>query len=407
MRVRHAVLCTRFFDDGEGAMLEVLDPADVERFALLEQLDVSALSGAEQERADADFHVRITLRPFDIGRGDVISVALTRWSTTRHRLTVSLHNIVSDAESVTIYVNELCELWRALTEQPDRDPHAILPAVRIQYHELAQYLERLRESETGQAQRAFWTKQLDGLDPLQLPVDMPRDPVDARRDANGGIVAFPARSAERALMADDLSALKRIADSQNASIMSALVAGMAGYLSQRTSQRDLTLITRLSHRYVPRLRRTRGLVVNPARLRHTLGFLVNSIALRVSTEGAPTFAELVARTDAVVNDAVDHGECDLLDLAPSGAFRFCLVYVRTPASSTPAPPMPPGCVATRAPHPGAGAGTQTGYDLMLWLHHLDDRIQMYLLFNCELFHEATAAALLAGYCDYLAAACRS
>ncbi|HEY4182360.1 MAG TPA: amino acid adenylation domain-containing protein [Kofleriaceae bacterium] len=386
MRVRHALLRTRFFEERGREMLEVLALADVERFAVLERADLSSLSAAEQEQADAEFHQHVSFRPLDVSHGEVMSVALSRWSATRHRLTVSLHNIVSDAESLMIYVNELCELWRAFAEEPERDPLAILPPAPLQYHHLADYLERVRESELGRAQRAFWKSRLEDFQALELPIDSPRDEVDARREANAGIVAFRSGSVEHTLSNEILIAIEESAERRRATVMSTLVAAMAGYLSERTSQHDLAFITRLSHRYIPGLERT-------------LGFLVNPIVLRISTAGAPAFSQLVERTHAVVTDAFDHGECDIFEIAPYSAFRLCLVYTRaTPGGEL---PLPDGNTAIQAPHPGASGGSQIGYDLLLWLKHHNDRVTLYLAYNLELFRDTTAATLLDGYVSYL------
>ncbi|HEY4058831.1 MAG TPA: amino acid adenylation domain-containing protein [Kofleriaceae bacterium] len=382
MRARHALLRTRFFDDDKHAMLEVLDLAQVARFALIERID---LTGREdREQADEDFHRSASYRPLDVGHGEVMSVALSTWSATRHRISVSLHNIVSDGDSLTIYVEELCELWRAFVA--DREP--ALPAALLQYHHLADYLERVSESDIGRAHHAFWAKTMDGIQPLVLPIDSPREDVDARREANAGVVAFRSGSVARELPKDLLTAIERTAEGQRASVMSTLVAAMGGYLSERTSQQDLSFITRLSHRYMPGLE-------------GALGFLVNPLLLRVSTAGAPAFSELLSRTHAVVTDAFDHGECDLFELAPYSAFRFCLVYQRRAQTDDGPPSMPPGLVALRAPTPDASAGSQIGYDLLLWLKHFDDRVELYLAYNLELFRDSTAAEFLDGYVTYL------
>ncbi|HEY4182358.1 MAG TPA: amino acid adenylation domain-containing protein [Kofleriaceae bacterium] len=394
MRERHALLRTRFFDDGELQMLEVLDPADVARFALLERVDLAEMTPAHQQTLDTEFHQSSSFRPLDVDHGEVMSAALSQWSATRHRLTVSLHNIVSDAETMTVYVNELCELWRAFAENPDRDPASILPPAALQYHHFADYLERLRESMAGRADRAFWKARLDGLQPLELPVDFPREQIDARREKNLGVVSFQAGSVVSSLSQETLTAVERLAERQHVTVMSTLVAAMAGYLSERTSQQDLSFITRLSHRYIPGLERA-------------LGFLVNPIVLRISTEGTREFSQIVDRTHAVVSDAFDHGEQDVFELAPYSAFRFCLVYVHATPQGEDSLTLPNGNIATPAPHLRASAGSQIGYDLLLWLEHHDDRIQLYLAYNLELFRANTAAAFLEGYVDYVTAACRA
>jgi hypothetical protein len=406
MRERHALLRTRFFQDGEREMLEVLDPSEVERFGLLKYADLSSLPADQQQQADIEFHRGECFRPLDIEHGEVMSVAVSRSSPTRHRLTVSLHNIVSDVESMPIFVSELCELWRAFADEPDRNPSAILPPTSIQYHHLADYLEQVRGSEIGREQGAFWNARLEGFQPLQLPNDLPREKVDELRHANAGVVAFRSSTVTMTITGASVPAIHRIARRSGATVMSTLVAAMAGYLSQRTSQRDLAFITRLSHRYLPRLTRTHGVLVNPVRLKRTLGFLVNPILLRVSTEGAPSFGELVTRTHAVVTDAFDNGECDLLDLAPHSAFRFCIVYVREKSSGEAPLPLPAHNTATPAPVPGAWAEGRIGYDLLLWINDDNNRIKLHLAYNLELFRDTTAAAFLEGFISHVTAITR-
>jgi non-ribosomal peptide synthetase component F len=267
-----------------------------------------------------------------------------------------------------------------------------LPPVPLQYHHFADYLERMRESDAGRAQRAFWQARLHDIQPLQLPNDLPREEVDARREAHAGVVMFPASSVTRVIPQQGLTAIERMAQSERVSVMSTLVAAMARYLSQRTSQRDLAFITRVSQRYLPGLERT-------------LGFLVNPLLLRISTEGNPAFPELVGRTQAAIADTLDHGECDLLEIAPHHVFRFCLVYVQTPPGGA-SLQLPQGITATTAPRL-SGAGPQIGYDLLLWLTHYENRIGLNLAYNLELFHDATAAAFLEGYVKHLEATCNA
>ncbi len=394
MRERHALLRTRFFTDNGFDMLEVLDPAEAQRFALLEQVDFSALSGVEQERADADFHKKTAERPLDLAKGEVLTAGLSSWSPTRHHFTVVIHNIASDTQTVTVFVEELCTLWRAFTENADCGTATILPPVPLQYHHVADYLARLAESEAGRAQRAFWQEQLAGMEPLALPIDRPRDQVDALRDANAGIVSFRAGGVSAEIGKEVLAAITRVANDQRASVMATLIAALAGYLSERTSQRDIAFVTRLSQRYLPDVQRT-------------LGFLVNPLVLRISTDHQPSFRKLVAKTQQVVTNAFDCGECDLFTLAPPGAFRFCIDYneLTTGSNDDSSLRLPSGVVLTQARDP-SDREMRIGYDAMLWASLYSDRITLYLAYSRELFFDSSAAAFLAAFVERFATLCR-
>ncbi len=393
MRVRHTVLRSRFFLDGDREMLEVLDVADAERFVLLQHVDLTAYSGVELEHADAAFHKQTAARPLDIGTGEVLAAGLSSLSATRHHFTVVIHNIASDADTMAVFVDELCALWRALTEEPDREAATVLPPVPLQYHHLADYLDRLASSDAGREQRAYWRDRLEGLQPLELPVDVPRDRVDALRDANAGIVSFPAGWAAGAIEKDLLALVERVAKDQRVSVLSTLLAALAAYLSQRTSQRDLAFVTRLSHRYLPSLQRT-------------LGFLVNPLVLRVSTDGEPPFSELVRRAQTAVTNAFDNGDCDMFAVTSPRAFRFCIDYSKFPFASTGASSLhlPSGVAVTRAPNPNPDEA-RIGYDLILWVGHYSERMALQLVYNRELFLDASAEAFLESFLERLPALC--
>jgi hypothetical protein len=231
------------------------------------------------------------------------------------------------------------------------------------------------------------------MPPLELPIDLPRDRVDELRDANAGVVAFPSGKTGIILEKDQLADIERIAMEQRASVMSTIVAALAAYLSPRTSQRDLAFVTRLSQRYLPGLERT-------------LGFLVNPLVLRVSTDGEPAFRELVDRAHKTVTNAFDHAESDLLELATPKAFRLCIIYNEF-VSGRPeraGPSMPSGVVVTPAPDPVV-AEPQIGYDLMLWVGHHPDSLTLNLLYNRELFFDASADAFLETFVDTLTKLC--
>jgi hypothetical protein len=305
-----------------------------------------------------------------------------------------IHNIASDADTMTLFINELYALWRAFADEPPCDPSTALSPLELQYHHLADYLDRMAESEAGNAQRALWREQIAGMPPLELPIDLPRDRVDEVRDANAGVVAFPSGKTGVVIEKDELAMIERIAMEQRASVMSTIIAALASYLSARTSQRDLAFVTRLSQRYLPGLERT-------------LGFLVNPLVLRVSNEGDPSFRELVDRAHRTVTNAFDHAESDLLELATPKAFRFCIIYNEF-ASGRPegeAPSMPSGVVVTPAADPVV-AEPQIGYDLMLWVGHHRDSLTLNLLYNRELFFDASAEALLESFVDTLTTLCR-
>jgi non-ribosomal peptide synthetase component F len=163
-----------------------------------------------------------------------------------------------------------------------------------------------------------------------------------------------------------------------------LLAAMAAYLSERTGQQDLAITSHLLYRHLPGLDRTPGLYPNP-------------LIMRISTADAPTFHELVARTHETVTSAFDHGDADVLGGAPELFGRLFFNYL-DPVDDAGEPTQLPDVTRTPCELPGTyhyGAG----YDLILSLRRREDRVDLSLMYNTELFREDGAARLLRGYIE--------
>ncbi len=391
MRQRHGILRIRFFEEGGELWEEVVDPADLPS-PLIERVEVSSRSGPELDRVTIELHERFMQQPLDLAAGQVMRVALVVASPTRHRITLCLHRLACDDESLRVFVDELAQLWRAFTEDEGRDVTEVLGAPLLQYVDLADYLSRLSGSAAGESQRTYWKARLAGATPLELPTDLPREPVDARRDEKAGFVIFPTGFVSAKISTELLTAVEGLAYNARVSVQSTLMAAMAAYLSSLTGQVDLAMISHLVYRHLPGLDRSLGLFGNP-------------LVMRVSAAGSPTFRELVARTHEVVTSAFEHGECDVLGLASPRMFRLWFNYLYfIPGSDTRELPLPAGLSATPASPPIKDP--KMAYDLLLFLRNEGDRVTLDLAYNRELFYEAGASAFLGGYVDRLGALCR-
>ncbi|HEY4056159.1 MAG TPA: condensation domain-containing protein [Kofleriaceae bacterium] len=382
LRERHWILRARF-SESEGYLWQEVMPSS-ER-SVLERFDLTALSGAAQESAEAEFHKQLLTRQFDLANGDVIRVGLATLAPNRHRMIVCCHRIVND--NVGILVQELVALWRAFTEDETRDPASVLPPVPIQYFELADYLDRLAGSPAGAQLREFWDNQLAGAPPLELPTDFPRDGVDARRVATNGFTTFAAAKTSATIPSALLAKLDAFARTEHVTTQTTLLAGLASYLGGRSGQEDLTIFGHLSLRYLPGLERAVGLFANP-------------LVMRISTSGAPTFRELAVRTNQVAVNAYSHAECDVLSRVPHKLFRLWFNYMVGRGGDAGKLQFPAGLVATEGVHPPWG-DAKIGYDMLLITRNLGDRVTLDLGYSTDLFREETAAGLLAGYIAHL------
>lgn len=104
-------------------------------------------------------------RPFDLAHGPVFRAHLISVTDGSHRLMMSLHHIVADGWSRGILVRELAAAYRAFC----RSEAPALPPLACDFADLVQDQHEWLQKPQAEAQRAFWRKQLEGIEVQSLP----------------------------------------------------------------------------------------------------------------------------------------------------------------------------------------------------------------------------------------------
>ncbi|WP_146741359.1 condensation domain-containing protein, partial [Lonsdalea populi] len=157
---RHEALRTRFVDVEGMPWQQIDEPAP---FALTVH-DLRGRPAAElRQLADEE-----AAEPFDLQQGPPVRGRLVLLSEREQVLLVTLHHIVADGWSLSGFMRELGELYRAFSQkQPDP-----LPPLAIQYADYAAWQRRWLQGEVLQSQLAYWREQLADAPPLlELPTD--------------------------------------------------------------------------------------------------------------------------------------------------------------------------------------------------------------------------------------------
>ncbi|MFJ9562332.1 amino acid adenylation domain-containing protein [Streptomyces fuscichromogenes] len=272
---RHETLRTRLVAEA-GGVCQHIDPAGSGAPLDVEDLGVAADPQerlAECQREEAE-------REFDLAAGPLWRGRLLTLDAARHVLLLTFHHSIYDGASMNVMMREVGLLYEALAAGvPDA-----LPELRLQY---ADHADAQRESVLGGAlagQEAYWKHVLADAPPLlELPLSDSR-PAEQRYE--GGRVGFE-------LDAETTSALRGLAREHGATLFVAVLTGWAVLLSRLSGQQDIVVGSPVAGRRGPG---AAGLI----------GFLVNSLPLRVDLSGSPTAAEALARTRAVVRDALAH-----------------------------------------------------------------------------------------------------
>ena len=275
---RHEALRTTFAEAGGRPMQRVAPRLAVP----LPVVDLSALPEGAREPAAARATRSSLAAPFDLEAGPLVRAALLRLAPDHHLFPLSFHHIVSDGWSTGVMGRELLVLYETFAAGRPSP----LPPLPIQYGDYARRQREELRGEALEAQLAYWRGKLGGtLEPLELPTDRPRPPVQTFR---GGTLwtEVPGEVAE---------ALRRLAREEKGSLFMVLLAALQLLLARLSGQEDVVVGSPIAGR--PRVE-----------TEELIGLFLNTLALRTDLAGDPTFRELLARVRETTLGAYAHQE---------------------------------------------------------------------------------------------------
>jgi amino acid adenylation domain-containing protein len=272
---RHAVLRTTYAFDGDEPVQVVASSAHVS----VTRTDISCVPAESRDSELVRQLEEEVAAPFDLSRDVMLRARLVRVGDDDYGLVLVIHHIATDARSSEILRHELRELYRARVRRVD----PALPPLQIDYTDFAAW-QRARTTDAAlQDDLDYWLTRLrDAPQAADLPAHvMGRD---ARPGAGAVRIDWPESLA---------LALERIAREEGATLFMVTMAVFGVLLHRYTGRRDLVVGTPMSGRLRPE---TEPLV----------GFFANTVAIRLSTEGEPTFRELIRRVRDELLDAYEH-----------------------------------------------------------------------------------------------------
>ncbi|MET8156123.1 MFS transporter [Sphaerisporangium sp. NPDC005289] len=348
----HDVLRTRYPATWDGRPEAVTDDA-----ATL-PLTVRDAPGEAAAKALAEEFLSV---PFDLATGPVARALLVRLAEDDHVLVIGVHHIAADGWSAELLVGEVFARYEG----------TVPAAPEVGYGDYAAWQRSL---EPPRRELAFWRERLAGLEPLDLPTDLPRPP---ERTYAGAAHAFP-------LGAELTGTLARLGREHRATPYMTVLAALGALLGRYAGATDVAVGSPVAGRRLPELD-------------GVIGCFVNMLTMRVDLSGDPSFGELLDRVRDMSVDAFAHqdlpfeqlvAELDLpRDVSRSPLFGviFAMQNYRTGAV------RPPGGLSVADFPVDAWA---TRYDLELYL--ADDSeggLSGLLVYNTDLFEAATVERL--------------
>ena len=136
----------------------------------------------DHDRQDAAIRVAVeeTKKPFNLTSGPLLRTTLIQLASEEHILVLSMHHIITDGWSMSIFFRELAAFYEAFVN--DRAPD--LPELTVRYCDFVAWQNEHISGELLKQQIEYWHKKLQGAEAtLELPTDRPRR---AQRTHGGG-----------------------------------------------------------------------------------------------------------------------------------------------------------------------------------------------------------------------------
>ena len=270
---RHEVLRTRFAVT-DGVAYQNIFPKD--------QWRLSVLSEIKQEQQDvADWIRTIINQPFDLSKDSPLRVQLIPRGKEQYLLVVVLHHIAADGWSLPILMEE----WKTLYQVKTEKGSANLAPLHFQYADYALWQRSAPQQAKLEAQLDYWTGQLQGLEPLNLPEDFPRPGTQSTRGASRSFTLGKTLNKK----------LNTLAQDQGVTLFMVLLAAFKVLLHKYSGQDDICVGTPIANR-------------TQREIEPLIGFFLNTLAIRSELKTGASFTQLLTQVKTTTLEAYDHQE---------------------------------------------------------------------------------------------------
>ena len=361
---RHETLRTTFSSQ-DGRPIQVIAPDHVVPIPVADLQEIPLPERESMRLADEEAR-----QPFDLCRGPLLRIRLLRLGGTEHVLLLTMHHIISDGWSITVFVQEMAALYYAFSScRPSP-----LPELPIQYADFTCWQRDWLGGERLDRQLAYWKGQLGGdLPVLELPTDRPRPAVQT----------FHGASLTRTIPGRVLEDLKTLALREEATLFMVLLAAFQVLLSRYTGQEDICVGSPTANR-------------DRAEIEGLIGFFVNTLVLRTNLSGDPAFRELLRRVRETTLKAYENQDlpfemvveaaCQKRDTSYSPLFQTMFILQNVSARSREIPGLTLEMLEVQT-------GTST-FDITLSVSETAAGLDASIEYNTELFDRPTVERFL-------------
>lgn len=243
------------------------------------------LEGLSPERAGQEVHrlaEQQLQQSFDLAQGPLFRARLVRLHAEEHMLLLTIHHIIADGWSFTVFWGEVMALYTAFIQEQA----TTLAPLPYQYADYTIRQRQKMQGETLNYHLDYWRKRLAGAPLLQFPTDFPRSPKKSFRSSSITL-AFPAELSRT---------LKALCIQEGITLFMLLLTGLELLLFKWTEQKDLSIGTLVADR-------------GEQHADKLIGCLINFLCLRLALSEELTLQELLSLVKETVLEAYTHQEC--------------------------------------------------------------------------------------------------
>ncbi|MEV0764760.1 condensation domain-containing protein [Nocardia sp. NPDC050435] len=231
---RHEILRTTLSVDDNDTVWQHVHPEP------LTELTVTDLSTLDPQKALARARAlanEAAAKPFDLSAGPLLRPVLYQLGPDQSMLALIVHHAVADGWSLAIAMQEISQYYEALIDARHHRPESM----SVQYKDFSEWQWRWMDSPEALAHARYWEDKMSQHVATLLPTDFPRG---EKKDLRGGLL-------ELNLTADLSTAVRELAQREQASVYMVLFAAFVVLLREQTDEAVVSIGTPVAGRNRP------------------------------------------------------------------------------------------------------------------------------------------------------------